>query len=474
MRILILGATGQIGRAVVEALARTEHEVSVMVRNACDARFPDNVRVICHPIFSADTFRAALQGVDYVIYGIGLPEQFTFDLQIFDRVNCLLLRTFLGEFRKSGIGGLTYISTYEVFENFQGRMDETRPIADESHMTAYFQSMVRAYRLVLEFAETTGVRLMTLHPAAVYGGINTGGGITDFVENLVCGSWHKVPFITRTRFPVVHIDSLAEAVIKSIGKTGAYIVSDQMTSLEEIARTTHDRVASRLPFIMPVSMTKLGVALLEAAAKLIRVKPVASIAQLDYLTKGWEPSAAKATSELSWKPLTLGEGVDRYLAARNAARGGDTRSISSIIIALLQLLTAVGLLGYWVLFYSVGLAPEELPAGYFAFQNSFTAPDIILALAFVRAATWLLSGDGLRRRRGQGLSLACGGAMLFLGMLDISFNLLGSVYTLWSVDLVVEMTVNAWCIGFGTLCALACAASPTRRLLAGVHCAAVG
>jgi hypothetical protein len=219
---------------------------------------------------------------------------------------------------------------------------------------------------------------------------------------------------------------------------------------------------------------------LESAAKLIGVKPFASAVQIDYLTKGWEPSPDKAIRELSWKPLALAEGIDRYLLARRGAaeaaaaykattRAGEAtgrinqpRLAPLKTIARLQLVTATGLLVYWPLFFTVGLAPADPPFGYFVFQHSFTVPDVILALAFIRAGTWLLSEDGVRRSRGRALSLVCSGALLFLGMLDISFNVLNSVYSLLHLDTIVEMAVNAWCIGFGALSALACAAPPSN------------
>jgi len=479
MRILMLGATGQIGHALTDAVSRTEHDVSVMVRST-RPRFPDNIRVIQSAEFTPDAIRAALEGADHVIYGIGLPEQFTRDPGIFEKVNCALLRTFLEELRKTGIRGLTYISTYEVFENINDLIDETHPIADESHMTPYFQSMVRAYRSVVEFAEKNGVRLTTIHPAAVYGGLNTGDGITQFLENIASRNWHKVPFITRTRFPVIHVDSLTGAIVKAIGKPGAYIASDQMTSLGEISQIVRGRIASYVPLTMPVPITKLGVSILEAAARLIGVKPFASSVQLEYLTKGWEPSPAKAVRELDWKPLPLTEGVERYLSARSGARevaaadkarlgaGEATGSINQPrretlqTIARLQLLTGAGLLLYWLLFFVVGVAPVIPPLGYFVFQHSFTGPDIVLALAFITAGTWLLSEDEIRRSRGRALSLVCSGALIFLGMLDISFNDLNSIYSLMSLDTIVEIAVNAWCIGFGALSAWKCAALSSR------------
>jgi len=460
MKILMLGATGQIGRALTEALSRTEHEVTVMVRNVGDVAFPNTVRVIQHATFSADAFRAAMQGVDLVIYGIGLPEQFTFDPKVFERINCSLLATFLGELRKSSIRDLIYVSTYEVFEDIDGRIEETHAIADESHMTPYFQSMVRAYRSVVEFAHTAGIRLTTIHPAAVFGGLNTGEGITQFLENLCSRKWYKVPFITKTRFPVVHVDSLSDAIIKSIGKPGAYIVSDQMTSLAEIAQTTRDCVQSYIPGTMPLSITKLSVGVLEAAAKMIRVKPFASTVQLDYLTKGWEPIPNKAIRQLCWNPLPLSEGINRYLSTRHSGQAGG---VPIHIIARMQFLTAAGLLIYWPLFFIVGLAPDVPPFGYYVFQHSFVVPDVILGLGCIRAASWLLSKDRNKRNLGRSLSLACSSALLFLGMLDVSFNVINGFYSLLPLDTIVESVVNVWCIGFGAMSAVACAAPVEGR-----------
>src|SRR6202521_982972 len=152
MKILILGATGQVGQALTQGLSHTEHQVCVLVRDASGLQFPENVTVIERGDFTADVFRAAASGVDHVIYGIGLPEQFLFDNSVFDQVNCQLLRRFLEALRSSGVRRLTYISTYEVFEVVDNEIDETHPVAHESEMTPYFQSMVRAYRIAVEFA----------------------------------------------------------------------------------------------------------------------------------------------------------------------------------------------------------------------------------------------------------------------------------------------------------------------------------
>jgi uncharacterized protein YbjT (DUF2867 family) len=95
MKILLLGATGQIGHALTRALSQTEHQVSMLVRNASGQHFPEAVTVIERSEFTPEVFRSVLRDVDHVIYSIGLPEQFLFDNSVFERVNCEMLQAFL-------------------------------------------------------------------------------------------------------------------------------------------------------------------------------------------------------------------------------------------------------------------------------------------------------------------------------------------------------------------------------------------
>lgn len=124
-------------------------------------------------------------------------------------------------------------------------------------------------------------------------------------------------------------------------------------------------------------------------------------------------------------------------------------------IARLQLGTGIGLLIFWALFFTVGLAPKNPPPGYFVFEHSFTVPDIILALGLIGASVLLGRTDHGAARWGHVLSLICAGALIFLGMLDISFNLQNQMYTGWWLDAVLALAINIWCLGFGAFVAYA-------------------
>jgi nucleoside-diphosphate-sugar epimerase len=462
MKILLLGATGQVGHALAWKLSQAGHQLTILVRKAAGQQLPEGATILERNEFDTESFRSALRGIDHVIYGVGLPEQFLFDDSVFEKINCGLLRIFLGALQTSDVRRLTYISTYEVFEAIDNAIDETHPIADETDMTPYFQSMIRAYRIAVDFAQTNDISLTTIHPAAVYGGRNTGGGITDYVENLACRNWHRLPFISPSSFPVVHVDSLTDAILKSLDKPGPYIVSDEMTSLSDIAQTMRKQTWSYIPLTVPLWLAMIGVYLLEAIARTIKIRPFASAVQIAFLTKGWRPSAARAIASLTWKPMPLEEGLKRFLSARRSAHADASAYSQSLpvkgvervrFIARLELFTAAGLFLYWILYFSVGVAPPNPPSGYFIFQNTFTVADLVLAVLLVRAATLLLRPDPIHRVLGRGLSLICSGALLFLGGLDISFNLQHAIYLTPSLDMFLEVAINVWCIVFGFLLA---------------------
>ena len=319
MRILLIGATGQIGYSLAKALAQTTHHLTVLVRDRTKRPFPETVRVFESRSLNPQAFRQALSGIDHVIYSVGLPEQYMPDTNVFERVNLDLLKTFLAEMANSGASALTYISTYEVFQAINGVIRESHPVVSEIGFSPYFQSMIRAYRLVTDFATRHDIHLVTIHPAAVYGGLNTGEGFTNYIENLLHKRFWRVPFVFDGRFPVVHADSLAEAIIASLSGEGAYIVSEQMTTLKAIARVLRQHADSYVPLNAPVKMASAGATVLEWVARFAGTRPIMARVQIDFITQGIEPVSERIIDERGWRPRTLDEGLAKYLENRPAA-----------------------------------------------------------------------------------------------------------------------------------------------------------
>lgn len=55
MTVLVTGATGNVGRYIVEELVRTGHNVRALTRNSAKANFPKEVEVVYGDLASPET-----------------------------------------------------------------------------------------------------------------------------------------------------------------------------------------------------------------------------------------------------------------------------------------------------------------------------------------------------------------------------------------------------------------------------------
>ena len=116
-------------------------------------------------------------------------------------------------------------------------------------------------------------------------------------------------------------------------------------------------------------------------------------------------------------------------------------------LAVLMIITAAGIIAFWTGFFTIGLAPHNPPPCYFVFEHSFPVADGFLAASLV------CSGIFIRKKKpaGPDLALACSGALVFLGILDVSFNLLNGMYAISVMDTLLNGFINAYCIIFGVI-----------------------
>jgi hypothetical protein len=114
-------------------------------------------------------------------------------------------------------------------------------------------------------------------------------------------------------------------------------------------------------------------------------------------------------------------------------------------VVVFELLTGIGFLLFWIGFFTIGLAPENPPQCYFAYEHSFPLPDIILSIAMLASGILLLKN----KESGIILSLVCSGGLMFLGILDFSFNIQNGVYMISTLDLILNAFINIWCVDFG-------------------------
>jgi hypothetical protein len=116
-------------------------------------------------------------------------------------------------------------------------------------------------------------------------------------------------------------------------------------------------------------------------------------------------------------------------------------------IALIELLVGIGIVLFWIFFFSIDLVSIEDPhlkEIYLAFESAFPIPDTYLTIALV------IGGVGLLRRRSYGylFSLMGGASLIFLGLLDISFHAQHGIYLI-GIGEAILVLIHLLCLGFG-------------------------
>lgn len=109
----------------------------------------------------------------------------------------------------------------------------------------------------------------------------------------------------------------------------------------------------------------------------------------------------------------------------------------------LQLLTAIGLIAFWIAFFTIGFENPEYPDYYTKFEHSFPLPDTFICVVL------LLTYFKRNKPQWKSYTLLAAGAMIFLGLCDFSFNAMNGMYSVGLADGIMNAFINVWCVGFG-------------------------
>jgi len=120
------------------------------------------------------------------------------------------------------------------------------------------------------------------------------------------------------------------------------------------------------------------------------------------------------------------------MVAKSAWRLAWAQRIAAALVAL-----------FWISFL---LEFRELPAAMVDFEWSFIMPDFLWIVApFLVASHWLLTGN----RKGRAATAVAGGAIFYLGLLDVAYNVRHGQYS--TARGFLDASVNLACLVFGAV-----------------------
>jgi hypothetical protein len=117
-------------------------------------------------------------------------------------------------------------------------------------------------------------------------------------------------------------------------------------------------------------------------------------------------------------------------------------------LSALMIVTAIGVIAYWVDFYTRGTVHVVEDEWYIKFERAFPPADLWMAACALAGAAGLL----MEQSYGVVFALLAAGSLIFLALMDITFGVQNGLYRLvrTSREMKSELFINLWTLGFGT------------------------
>jgi nucleoside-diphosphate-sugar epimerase len=317
MKYFVTGATGFIGRHLVQQLVGAGHTVVTLVRNPQEAGWLADLGVALArgDITDKESLQAGMTGVDGVFHLAGLYKLGFKNKALMRQVNVEGTRNVLETMRDLGIAKGVYTSTLAVFSDTRGQMvDETYHYSGP-HLSEYDRTKWQAHYEVAEPLMHAGLPLVIVMPGAVYGPGDTSAVGEAFEQYL-----HK-------RLPVLpkgavlcwaHVEDVARGHILAMerGKSGeSYIIAGPARSFEDVFA-----LAERITGI-PAPRLRLTPGVMKALAALMGVVGAVVPLPAAYSAEGLRVTAGvtylgsneKAQRELGYTVRPLEEGLRETL-----------------------------------------------------------------------------------------------------------------------------------------------------------------
>ena len=111
-------------------------------------------------------------------------------------------------------------------------------------------------------------------------------------------------------------------------------------------------------------------------------------------------------------------------------------------------LLALGIIGFWLYFFKVENKDPKNSQVYLHYERAFPLPDlgwIVVSL--------IIAGIGLLQNAKFGfiMTIASGGGLIFLGLVDVAFNAQNEGYSSDLADSIMNLGINGVCLIFGPI-----------------------
>ena len=308
MRVLLTGATGFVGSAILRQLIRRGDTVRTLVRSTSDQRNLRDIdcEVYLGDINDLDSIKTAISdcqvlfhvAADYRLWAPN-PDEIT-------KTNVLGTQNIVNAARTANIEKIIYTSSVATL----GKNDNGMPANENT--PSYIENMIGAYKRSKFIAEQHVQRMISeqslpaiiVNPSAPVGPRDLKPTPTGRL--IVKAAKGEIPAFINTGLNIVHVDDVAIGHIKALdkGKIGErYILGGENLPLENILRMVSEFYGNKAPRIRVPPNIVLPIAyLIQAWAKITKShEPFITVNGVKMSRQKMYYTSDKAESELGYK-----------------------------------------------------------------------------------------------------------------------------------------------------------------------------
>jgi UDP-glucose 4-epimerase len=296
VKVLVTGATGAVGPAVVEHLLREGHQLRLFVRGAAGRSDIEIVTGDCADRAAVDR---AVAGMDAVVHLAAVLHQSTVTPAVrdaYEAVNVGGTANVIDAARAHGVRRVIVASTIAVYGYNRGMvLQETSSLLPD---TDYARSKVRAEEIALAGGATV------FRFGAIYGS-RVKGNYQRLVRTLTRGKFMRIGKGTNRRTVIFDEDAAAAIALGLTAPAAAgqvYNVAHPHTpTVNDILSAISSALGRRPPrFRLPAGLVRAAVAAVERSARAIGVRSPVTAAMVDKYLEDVVVSSAKIERELGF------------------------------------------------------------------------------------------------------------------------------------------------------------------------------
>ena len=250
--ILITGASGFVGSAVLRKLIERGHEVRALVRPSSERRNLEGlpVHIVEGDLMAPETLKPAVEGCKGVFHVAADYRLWAPDPSGMFAANVDGTRSIMAAALEVGVERIVYTSSVATLGLLPGGQpaDEDTPVLFEDMIGPYKQSKFLAEAEVRALAETGKLPVVIVNPSTPIGPRDIKPTPTG--RMIVEAASGRMPAYVDTGLNVVHVDDVAEGHLLAFekGKVGErYILGGENMSLNEILGTIAGITGGKAP-----------------------------------------------------------------------------------------------------------------------------------------------------------------------------------------------------------------------------------